>query len=60
MSVFPFSAQDGTYYADRVVTFTGPLDNCKKGLEMVFEKMRKCAELDQQNFQVLWAGLYNH
>ncbi|XP_052246177.1 insulin-like growth factor 2 mRNA-binding protein 3 isoform X2 [Dreissena polymorpha] len=45
------SAQDGTYYADRVVTFTGPLDNCKKGLEMVFEKMRKCAELDQQNFQ---------
>ncbi|XP_060553463.1 insulin-like growth factor 2 mRNA-binding protein 2 isoform X2 [Ruditapes philippinarum] len=45
------SAQDATYFTDRVVTITGPLDSCKKGGELLFEKMRKCAELDQQNYQ---------
>jgi hypothetical protein len=48
---FFFSAQDATYFTDRVVTITGPLDSCKKGGELLFEKMRKCAELDQQNYQ---------
>ena len=47
-----FSAQDATYFADRVVTITGPLDNCRQALELIFDKMRKCAELDQQNFPV--------
>ncbi|WAQ94866.1 IF2B3-like protein [Mya arenaria] len=47
------SANDAAFYADRVVTITGPLDSCRNGLELVFEKMRKCAELDQQNFQNL-------
>lgn len=52
LQLLNFSAQDGTYYADRVVTITGPLDNCEKALELIFDKMRKCAEQDQQNFPV--------
>ncbi|RUS82919.1 hypothetical protein EGW08_009303 [Elysia chlorotica] len=51
---FPGGLMDSnSCFIDRVITITGPLQNCSDAEEMISEKMRQCFEQDSGSFQVL-------
>ena len=56
---FPNSLMDsGNNFMDRIITISGPTNNCSRAEEKISEKMRQCFEQDVGSFQVSLINFY--